>query len=220
MFSLRISPSSVITLIRTYRTSSILNQYARTYGKRNYYDVLGISPKCTQGQIKTAFYALSKVYHPDVNDGVDEAGKFAEITEAYNVLGNFTLRKRYDKGILGPRDFRGDFKPEPEESVMKKRSGVYTGQMYNAQGDKVYDFDEFYRLTYGNQLAREQRLRNLRKIVKEINHKEDSNESRMMVGEIGTVLAVCLFVYLLYSISSSGSNNDILSKSNKHVNDP
>lgn len=31
----------------------------------SHYDVLGITPKATQTDIKTAYYELSKVYHPD-----------------------------------------------------------------------------------------------------------------------------------------------------------
>lgn len=67
----------------------------------NHYDVLGLSPKSTQADIKAAYYRLSKIYHPDKNEGSDEAAqKFRSIAEAYEVLGNFRLRRLYDKGQI------------------------------------------------------------------------------------------------------------------------
>lgn len=40
-------------------------------------------------------------YHPDKNkDDLEAAEKFREITSAYEVLGNFRLRKLYDKGMI------------------------------------------------------------------------------------------------------------------------
>lgn len=66
---------------------------------RNHYDVLGITPNATQTDIKSAFYKLSKMYHPDKNKGsYDASRKFQDISAAYEVLGNFKLRRLYDKG--------------------------------------------------------------------------------------------------------------------------
>lgn len=65
----------------------------------NYYDALGISKNSTQSEIKAAYYRLSMLYHPDKNQGCESAAiKFREITQAYEVLGNFKLRRLYDKG--------------------------------------------------------------------------------------------------------------------------
>lgn len=67
----------------------------------NYYEDLGISKNSTQGEIKAAYYRLSMLYHPDKNQGSESAAiKFREITQAYEVLGNFRLRRLYDKGVL------------------------------------------------------------------------------------------------------------------------
>ncbi len=49
--------------------------------KKSHYDVLGLTPKATQVDVKSAYYNLSKVYHPDRNEGsVDAAEKFRDIT--------------------------------------------------------------------------------------------------------------------------------------------
>lgn len=66
----------------------------------NYYEALGISKNSTQNEIKAAYYRLSMLYHPDKNQGSETAAiKFREITQAYEVLGNFRLRRLYDKGF-------------------------------------------------------------------------------------------------------------------------
>lgn len=68
---------------------------------KNHYDVLGLTPKATQSDIKAAYYKLSMQYHPDKNKGSDDAAKkFRDITAAYEVLGTYRLRKLYDKGFL------------------------------------------------------------------------------------------------------------------------
>lgn len=70
-----------------------------TAKRGNYYDVLKIIKTATQEEVKTAYYSLSKLYHPDTNkDSEDAAQKFLQITEAYEVLGNVKARKTYDKG--------------------------------------------------------------------------------------------------------------------------
>lgn len=68
---------------------------------KSHYDVLGVTPKATQGDIKSAYYKLSMIHHPDRNKGSSEAlAKFREISEAYEVLGNYKLRRLYDKGMF------------------------------------------------------------------------------------------------------------------------
>jgi curved DNA-binding protein CbpA len=52
----------------------------------SYYEVLGLTPKSTQKEIKRAYFQLAKQYHPDVNPSPDAAKKFAEINEAYEFL--------------------------------------------------------------------------------------------------------------------------------------
>lgn len=68
--------------------------------KVNLYETLGIHSSATQGEIKKAYYDLTLKYHPDKNVNNEEAAlKFREISEAYEVLGNYRSRKRYDRGL-------------------------------------------------------------------------------------------------------------------------
>lgn len=72
---------------------------AKCLRDQNHYDVLGVTPKATQSDIKTAYYKLSMKYHPDKNKNSEVAAqKFRDISTAYEVLGNFKLRRLYDRG--------------------------------------------------------------------------------------------------------------------------
>jgi curved DNA-binding protein len=60
---------------------------------KNFYDTLGVAETATEKEIKNAFKALAKKYHPD--QGGDE-NKFKEINEAYDTLKNSEKRQEYD----------------------------------------------------------------------------------------------------------------------------
>ena len=63
-----------------------------------YYDALGVTPKASELEIKKAYRKLAITTHPDKNPGDESAhARFQAIGEAYQVLSNEELRKRYDK---------------------------------------------------------------------------------------------------------------------------
>lgn len=68
---------------------------------QDYYQVLGVSPNATSGQIKVAYRRLALQYHPDRNphDQLAER-RFVEIAEAYDILSNPVKRSKYDNGIV------------------------------------------------------------------------------------------------------------------------
>ena len=66
--------------------------------KRDYYEVLGLQKGCTEDELKKAYRALAKKYHPDLNpDDKTAEEKFKEVGEAYEVLSNPEKRARYDQ---------------------------------------------------------------------------------------------------------------------------
>jgi molecular chaperone DnaJ len=72
-------------------------------GKRDYYQVLGVSRTATADEIKKAYRKLAMKFHPDKNpnDKVAEE-KFKEISEAYEVLADEKSRQLYDQyGFAG-----------------------------------------------------------------------------------------------------------------------
>ncbi len=68
----------------------------------NYYQILKVSPKATNAEIKSAYRRLARKIHPDVNttDTQEAAAEFAKIAKAYEILGNPKERAAYDRRLL------------------------------------------------------------------------------------------------------------------------
>ncbi|XP_042014166.1 chaperone protein dnaJ 1, mitochondrial-like isoform X2 [Salvia splendens] len=65
---------------------------------RDYYEILGMSGDATVDEIKKAFRALAKKYHPDANKNNPSAQrKFQEIREAYETLKDPDKKTHYDR---------------------------------------------------------------------------------------------------------------------------
>lgn len=84
--------------------------------KRDYYEVLGVSKGATESEIKGAYRALAKKFHPDINKDKTAEEKFKEINEAYEVLSDPKKKQLYDQyghagvgqgGPGGPGGFGG-----------------------------------------------------------------------------------------------------------------
>jgi molecular chaperone DnaJ len=79
---------------------------ARSTGKRDYYEVLGVNRDADDKAIKAAYRKLAVQYHPDKNPGDASAeARFKEGAEAYSVLSDANQRARYDRfghqGVAG-----------------------------------------------------------------------------------------------------------------------
>ena len=67
-------------------------------GKRDYYEVLGVSKNATADEIKKAYRKVALKNHPDRNPNNKEAEeKFKEAAEAYEILQDQEKRNRYDR---------------------------------------------------------------------------------------------------------------------------
>ena len=67
---------------------------------RNYYKVMGLKFEATDDEIKRTYRELAKQCHPDMHpDDKDAAARFAEISEAYETLGDSARRAEYDRQV-------------------------------------------------------------------------------------------------------------------------
>jgi len=67
-------------------------------GKKDYYEVLGVSKEATKEEIKKAYRKKALKFHPDKNPGDKKSEEnFKEAAEAYEVLSNDEKKARYDR---------------------------------------------------------------------------------------------------------------------------
>lgn len=71
---------------------------------KDYYKILGVERDATPDEIKKAYRKMAMKYHPDKNDGDNEAeAKFKEAAEAYDTLSSPDKKANYDRyGSAGP----------------------------------------------------------------------------------------------------------------------
>lgn len=192
----------------TWRRESKTNDASALYRSRTaYYDVLKVTPNATQSQIKTAYYKQSFIFHPDKNPGNTEATQaFAEISEAYTVLGNVTLRRKYDRGILSESDVRGAGKPSSKDSPSKAPGSSRhqnARQFTQRDGRPIYDFDAFYKAHYGDQLQKEQEVRAMKQRMREMEEKNAKARKKKRIFDVLVTFLISSSVILLYNLNES-----------------
>lgn len=173
--------------------------------KGNYYSHLELGSNATQNEIKTSYYRLSKIYHPDKNLGSQEAAnKFREITAAYEVLGNVQSRKLYDRGLASTQSIYEapayESAPESDETVSdfhrarhtKKPSKVYTGRT------EAYNFDEWTKAHYSSSFNRIQDSRATSALRREMNEAFRAQETDKDLTT--PILIVILFAIVIVQL--------------------
>jgi len=85
----------------------------------DYYSILGVSLEATALEIRDGYRQMAKWYHPDVSpSSLEHEERFRKIIEAYDVLGDPNLRKKYDVDWAAVKGSSwGDFENVSEPSL-------------------------------------------------------------------------------------------------------
>src|SRR6185437_7220726 len=112
---------------------------------RNPYDVLGVKPAASEDEIRTAYRALAKKNHPDLNPGNKAAeARFKEIASAYDLLSDKEKRARFDRGEI---DASGAERPEHAYTRYRGFAEGAPGEKYEyhgAEGVAPEDLDDLF----------------------------------------------------------------------------
>jgi plastocyanin len=68
-------------------------------GKKNHYEILGVSPSAGLDAVTAAYKNLAKQYHPDVTTDPGASDRMKELNIAYEVLRDSEKRKQYNQGL-------------------------------------------------------------------------------------------------------------------------
>lgn len=182
---------------------------------KTHYDSLEIKPKATQGEIKSAYFKLSMQYHPDKNSSEEAKIKFRNISEAYEVLGNYDTRKQYDRKIKVrlPDD-------RPRENIVYKPADI-SKEAYRAHmeimrrqhdGTPIFDFDAWTKAHYGQTFAKSRRTKmkykmyaDEKKVTAAHSH-STGVESALLMVFVTSIFSVLVFGLLLPSASEVPEN--------------
>jgi len=106
------------------------------YLDKDFYAALGVPKDAKAAEIKKAYRALAREFHPDVNKGDEKAAdRFKEISEAYDVLSDETTRREYDEArALFGSSRSGTFESGAGWGGDGGIGGVDLGDLFGASG--------------------------------------------------------------------------------------
>ncbi|OAV90316.1 hypothetical protein PTTG_07347 [Puccinia triticina 1-1 BBBD Race 1] len=88
---------------------SSFHSTSSTPASKDPYSLLGVKKDASGSEIKKAYYALAKKYHPDVNKEAGAKERYQSVQEAYDTLSDEKKRAAYDQ--FGPMSQQPGFDP-------------------------------------------------------------------------------------------------------------
>lgn len=205
--------------LRNFTCSKFLNR------QNSHYDSLGLSKNATQADIKTAYYELSKVYHPDRSQGLahteENEQKFRDITEAYEILGNVKSRKLYDKGFIGNSPSSTTATTDDPLHKFYKSREVRSRPPTPTGNVPIYNFDEWAKMHYGNTFRKSQQYKKRQAFREQMAKEHDEKLQTDKLLLFITVFCACCFLYKMFYYEDYDKNtiNFVGHNSNEHIDE-
>ena len=153
----------------------------------DYYSILKISPNASQKQIKAAYYKQSLILHPDRNIGSSESNEtaarnFAQLNEAYRILGNNQSRKDYDRRLKVHHQYANQKSTFSEDVIQRHGRNANVKQASR-------QFDTWTQSHYQNSLQRREQRQKKEHLRQNIS-REESQQQSLRLLTIASIAAV------------------------------
>jgi curved DNA-binding protein CbpA len=127
-----------------FTPSYLLHTTCRS-NQKDYYKVLNIEKNSTKQNIKQAYYKLSKVYHPDINNESEAETKFKEIQEAYDILGDESRKNEYDQSINQSHYYENKNNSRNQQQQQNPFNNRHSNiRNRTTSSTSSYDFKDYY----------------------------------------------------------------------------
>lgn len=190
------------------RNSIAYLYHTKSKSPTHHYDVLGLTRKATQPEIKSAYFKLSKLYHPDVNKDHRAIAKFQEVSEAYEILGKVTSRRKYDDSFLRPIVTNKNKNPTPYwTSSDPGNENRFQDNKTNTSNQKkgrqyVKDFDNFNATHYSKLRDKKQDWMHEDSFLNDCKPLSHDKIDSFNMTVVGGTLASGLLIYIFYLIAN------------------
>lgn len=162
---------------------------------KNYYEILEVSENASNEIIERAYRVLAKKYHPDMwsnSKSYWAENKFKEITEAYQILSNPTLRKQYDMeiGLNNFTNYKYDNLYSEQKRLAQEINNIktqnYSNEIKNKNNSSNSIFSYLKDFTFS--------LKNLLQNEKNKSPEERSKDFKAMALTI-IIVSILLFIF-------------------------
>jgi len=130
--------------VATQLAPTEITALARILDELDYYRLLHVAPGAGAVEVKRAYFASSRAFHPDANRHLPEDLQAAiariakRVTEAYSVLRDPRRRAAYDRRLAqgtGLRIQLGEAQADAERSEAQQRGRTPQGRQYYARAE-------------------------------------------------------------------------------------
>eukprot|EP00357_Protocruzia_adherens_P003804 CAMPEP_0115022264 /NCGR_PEP_ID=MMETSP0216-20121206/31430_1 /TAXON_ID=223996 /ORGANISM="Protocruzia adherens, Strain Boccale" /LENGTH=295 /DNA_ID=CAMNT_0002394881 /DNA_START=55 /DNA_END=942 /DNA_ORIENTATION=+ len=159
-------------------------------GKKDFYDILGVSRQAAEDEIKKNYRKLALKLHPDKNQAPSSTEAFKTVSKAFACLSDAEKRKYYDT--------YGE-----EHTTPGRPQGRHAGAAYYYEDE--FDPDELFRMFFGGNVFAHQGG-----IYRRQYRRQQPNRQQAQHGNLSSLLQLLpIFLLLLMSFINNWANPDL-----------